>query len=152
MNEAGLYTQVLILSMYSDTSLVKKAFRFGARGYLLKKSVSDDLIEAVRLVSQRKVYLSPELLKTNPQGFFLPEIEDPPDNLFDLLTSREREICELIVQGYTNSGIANKLGISIKTVEKHRANLMEKLRFQDVATLIREVILQGLVFSDETKQ
>ncbi len=148
VKEAGLHTQVLILSMYSDESLVKKAFQNGARGYLLKKSISDDLIEAIHSASLRQVYLSPELLGLNSFNLTGLEWEDEPGDLFDRLTARESEVCQLITQGFTNAAIAQQLKISIKTVEKHRANLMEKLGFQDVASLIREAIRHGVAFLD----
>ena len=148
VKDAGLNTQVLILSMYSDESLVKKAFRSGARGYLLKKSISDDLIEAVHSASRREVYLSPGLLEFNPNRLLALEMEPDPLDLFDRLTNRERDVCQLIIQGFTNAAIAHQLEISVKTVEKHRANLMQKLGFQDIASLIREAIRHGVAFLD----
>jgi two-component system response regulator NreC len=134
--------------MHSDESLVKKALRNGARGYLLKKSISEDLFEAIHNASRRQSYLSPELQKFNPDELLHADREDLPDNLFDRLTNREREVCQLIAYGFTNTGIAHQLGISSKTVEKHRANLMEKLGVQDVASLIREAIRHNVVIMD----
>ncbi len=146
MREASSDTKVIILSMYSDESLVKKAFQSGACGYLLKKSITEDLIKAVHTASRRQVYLSPELQKLIPNGIYDQVIEVEPGDKFDRLTSREREVCQLITHGFTNAAIAHQLDISIKTVEKHRANLMEKLGIQDVASLIREAIRHGVAF------
>ena len=143
---AGLPTEVLILSMYEDESLVKKALRNGARGYILKKSITEELFYAVAAASQRRIYLSPELDKVVDFNSLQQNGHSNPLDEYDRLTSREREVCQLIAEGNTNNEIAQQLGISIKTVEKHRANLMEKLSVQDVASLIREAIKQGVIF------
>ena len=142
----GLPTEVLILSMYEDESLVKKAFRSGARGYILKKSITEQLFTAISAASTRRFYLSPELNKI--VDFDTLRLNGHPSQYdeYDRLTSREREVCQLIADGNTNNEIAHRLGISIKTVEKHRANLMEKLCVQDVASLVREAIKNGIVF------
>jgi DNA-binding NarL/FixJ family response regulator len=146
LREAGLQTEVLILSMYEDESLVIKALRNGARGYILKKSITEELFIAVSAVSTRKVYLSPEIHDIIESGLLQPGEADSPEDDFDRLTSRERQVCQLIAEGNTNHEIARQLGISIKTVEKHRANLMEKLGVQDVAGLMREAIKNSIVF------
>jgi len=150
LTAAAIPTSIVILSMYSDESLVKRAFQNGAKGYLLKKSIAQDLISAVRAASQKELYLSPELGEvididewlTSSKAF---DIVDPVDQL----SPREREVCQLVAQGLTNQAIAKKLNISIKTVEKHRSNMMSKLGVQDVASLIREVIRTGIVFVDK---
>lgn len=149
LHETNARTQVLILSMYSDETLVRRALRNGVKGYLLKKSISQDLIEAVHLTSQRQTYLSPELQKMVPKGFTGAEMAEEQADLFERLTNREREVCQLIAEGFTNAGIAFRLGISVKTVEKHRANMMEKLGIQDVVSLIREAIRHGVVQLDK---
>jgi DNA-binding NarL/FixJ family response regulator len=137
---------VLILSMYEDESLVKKALRNGARGYILKKSITEELFTAISAASTRRIYLSPELYKiVDFDTLRLNGQRDPYDE-YDRLTSREREVCQLIAESNTNTEIAQRLGISVKTVEKHRANLMEKLSVQDVAGLIREAIKHGVIF------
>lgn len=146
VREAGSSTEVLILSMYEDESLVKRALRNGARGYILKKSITEELFSAIAATSRRKIYLSPEVYDLlDCDGLHSGSDNDPADEP-ERLTSREREVCQLIADGNTNSEIARQLGISIKTVEKHRANLMEKLGVQDVASLVREAIKNGIVF------
>lgn len=146
VNELSVNTQVLILSMYSDESLVKRAFRLGARGYLLKRSVTEELLVAVRTVSRREIFISPEISEAIDINWLniesLPDEKDP----LDRLTDRERQVFKLIADGNTNNSIAVKLGISIKTVEKHRANLMAKLGVSDLAGLVREAIKHGLIF------
>jgi DNA-binding NarL/FixJ family response regulator len=146
--ELGLPTQVLILSMYSDLSLVRKAFQNGARGYLLKESVSGDLLLGIRTTSRRESYLSPSLASVlDIQSIRQNGVA--PDDPFDHLTIREREVFKLIAEGRKNSEIAENLNISVKTVEKHRASLMEKLGVDDIASLVRLAIKYGLIFIDQ---
>lgn len=146
IRESGIKTQVLILSMYSDLGLVRRAFRSGARGYLLKASITEDLINGIHAASLRQYYTSPALPDWSEE--YKPSLEgaDAEGDRYFRLTSREREVCQLIAEGMTNQAMARQLGISIKTIEKHRANLMEKLGVSDIASLTREAIKQGLVF------
>jgi DNA-binding NarL/FixJ family response regulator len=138
-------TEVVILSMYEDKPLVRKALRLGAKGYILKDAVLEELLLAIRAVSQGQIYLSPKIV-----GAVLPEllgaqapVEEPEP--LDLLSRREREVLKLITEGYTNKEIAQFLTISSKTVEKHRASLMAKLQVHDLGGLIRIAIRGGLI-------
>jgi DNA-binding NarL/FixJ family response regulator len=142
-----LPTQILILSMYSDESLVKKAFRNGARGYLLKQSVTEELLSAVRSVSHWEFYISPAL--SDIIGTDLIDIGEVDVDPFETLTPREIEIFKLVAEGSTNSAISYNLKISVKTVEKHRASLMEKLGVYDLAGLVRAAVKHGVIFVDE---
>jgi DNA-binding NarL/FixJ family response regulator len=145
----GLATQVVILSMHSRPTLVRQALRNGARGYLLKNSITEELLLAVRAASRRETYLSPEISGIVVDDFLTHQADVEKSGLFDQLTPREREIVQLIAEGYTNNGIARLLNISIKTVERHRANLMAKLDVHDVAGLTRIAVEHGLIFIDE---
>jgi DNA-binding NarL/FixJ family response regulator len=145
----GLATQVVILSMHSRPSLVRQALRNGARGYLLKNSVTEELLLATRAAGQRETYLSPEISGIIVDDFLTHQVDAEESGQFDQLTPREREVMQLIAEGHTNSGIARLLNISIKTVERHRANLMAKLDVHDVAGLTRVAIEHGLIFVDE---
>jgi DNA-binding NarL/FixJ family response regulator len=140
--------QVIILSMHSDTTMIQQLIRQGVKGYLLKNAVTEELLLAIRAASQGQMFLSPTISDS-----VLTMLLDPPDaevsHAADLLTPREREVLHLISEGHTNGAIAGKLSISIKTVEKHRANLMAKLEVNDLASLIREGIKQGLILLDE---
>lgn len=144
----GIKTRVLILSMHSDTAMVRQSLRYGARGYLLKRAVSDELRLAVQAVNRGEVFLSPEvsgpLLASFPDLQLDSELADP----LGRLTPREREILQLIAEGNTNAAIAKTLGISEKTVEKHRGSLMAKLPARDLAGLIRFAIKHGLIQLD----
>jgi len=145
----GLATQAVILSMHSRPTLVRQALRNGARGYLLKNSITEELLLAVRAASRRETYLSPEISGIIVDDFLTHQIDVEGSSQFDQLTPREREVMQLIAEGHTNNGIARLLSISIKTVERHRANLMAKLDVHDVAGLTRVAIEHGLIFVDE---
>lgn len=144
----SLPTQIIILSMHSDTTMVQQLLRRGVKGYLLKDAVTEELLLAVRSVSQGKIFLSPTISDS-----VMSLLISPPDanatTAVDLLTAREREVLQLVSEGHTNNGIAEMLSISVKTVEKHRANLMSKLEVNDLASLIRESIRLGLIILDE---
>lgn len=150
IQELGLKTVVVMLSMYSDESLIRRAFQNGARGYLLKSSIAADLIEAVECAYRGEFYLSPDIR----ENFNLDELRQLHALSWSTaktphITPRERQVCQLIAQGLTNQAIARKLNISVKTVEKHRAHLMEKLGVQDMAGLMRAAFQQGLIFLDD---
>ena len=141
-------TRSLILSMYTDDTLVRQALRNGANGYLLKRAVADELLLAVRAVARGDTYLSPEvagpLLTPLVAGSANAETGGPLEHL----TSREREVLQLIAEGHTNREIAAHLTLSEKTVEKHRGHLMTKLAAHDTAALVRFAIKHGLVALD----
>ena len=144
----NMSTEIVILSMYSDTILAQQLLRQGVKGYLLKDSIAEELPLAIRSSSQGRVYLSPAISDSVLTTLMMPQPETIPQNLGDLLTSREREVLQLIAEGYTNNAIAETLTISVKTVEKHRANLMSKLDVHDLPALIRVAIKNGLIFVD----
>ncbi len=140
-------TGALILSMYTDESLVRQALRNGAKGYLLKRAVAEELLLAVRAVARGDTYLSPEVAGPLLTPLVTGQEAAAPHPL-DRLTSREREVLQLIAEGHTNAEIATHLTLSEKTVEKHRGNLMAKLAVHDTAALVRFAIKHGLVALD----
>ena len=131
--------QVVMLSMHSDPILIRQALDNGAKGYVLKRSASTDLVKAIRTVCRGTTYLS--------QALKLPEYEsDPlPRNAVPQLTSRELEVLQRIAGGESNRMIADALRISMKTVEHHRANLMAKLNTHSLPDLVRTALKQGLI-------
>jgi len=145
----GVATQVVVLSMYSDEALVRQALRNGAKGYLLKRSVAEELLLAVRAASRGEIYLSPAISRSIVAGFLTHQTDAEASSPFERLTSRERQVLQLISEGHTNKAIARTLRISVKTVEKHRANLMSKLDVHNLAGLIRLAIRHGLIFLNE---
>ena len=144
----GLATQVVVLSMYSDETLVRRTLRDGARGYLLKRSVTEELLLAIRAASRGEIYLSPGVARSVVADF-LRQADAKWSTLFDRLTSREREVLQLVAEGHTNSAIARMLKVSVRTVEKHRANLMSKLNVCDLPGLISTATKHRLVFLEE---
>lgn len=139
-------TQVVILSMHSDAILAQQLLNEGVKGYLLKESISEELALAIRSASKGQVYLSPAISDSVLTTLMTPQTDEPPESPSDILTPREREVLQLIAEGHTNNAIAEQLTISVKTVEKHRANLMSKLNVHDLPTLIRKAIKYNLIF------
>ncbi len=142
----GLPTQVVILSMHADPALIREALHVGALGYVLKGSVADELLLAVRAAKRGASYLTPAASATM-LGDDTAGGADPGDGPH--LTAREREVLELIGEGLTNRAIGSRLGISIKTVERHRTNLMAKLDVHSIVELIRVGIKLGIIQLDD---
>ena len=139
---------VLILSMYSNEAYVFEALRDGAAGYVLKSSRADELVLAVREVMAGRRYLSPPLTEKVVEAYRQSTggvVLDP----YDTLTAREREVLYLVSQGMSNAGIADKLFISARTVETHRANLMRKLNLRSHTELIRYALSRGISLTGE---
>lgn len=139
-------TKVIILSMYSDRTLVSQALHNGAKGYLLKRALTSELLQAIRVIHEGEMYFSPTIASHLYDSFMQ---SSQVDSGYALLSSREREVMRLVAEGQTNNEIAQALVLSVKTVEKHRANIMEKLGVQDLAGLIRVALKYGLIFLDE---
>jgi two-component system, NarL family, response regulator LiaR len=142
----GMTTEVIILSMHSDTILAQQLLQEGIKGYLLKDSLAEELPLAIRSASQGRLYLSPAISDSVMTALMTPGEDGPPESAADLLTPREKEVLQLIAEGHTNNSIAEALTISVKTVEKHRANVMAKLDVHDLPALIRVAIKKGLIF------
>ena len=141
-------TRILILSAHNDDAYVKDATASGAAGFLLKQSSAHDVCQAIREVHKGNTYFSPSISRR------LSRLESQPRGRADLsrkkptlLTSRETEVLQLIAEGKANKETAAELGISIKTVEKHRGHLMDKLDIHDTAGLTRYAIAAGIIES-----
>ncbi len=147
IREALPGTRVLILSMHASDDYVRRALRSGASGYLLKDAAAVELELAVKAVMRGETYLSPRVSTQLVDQY----VRGPgvPQGPVDSLTRRQREILQLIANGRSTKQIAHQLGVSVKTVETHRAQLMERLGLRDVASLVRLAIRAGLVASDE---
>ncbi|HQR33566.1 MAG TPA: response regulator transcription factor [Blastocatellia bacterium] len=139
--------RVIILSMYTNDAYVLEAFKNGALGYVLKDSQAADLIQAVKEVIAGNRYLSPPLSERALE-LYLQKVESVPDDPYELLTTREREVLQLVAEGRTSSEIAARLFISPRTAEGHRANLMRKLNLQNNADLIRLALKRGILPMD----
>jgi DNA-binding NarL/FixJ family response regulator len=148
LRDLKVKTRALILSMYADDTLVRQALRNGAKGYLLKRAVSEELLLAVRAVSRGDTFLSPEVAGPVLTPLVEGRTRVEELGLLEQLTSRERQVLQLIAEGHTNAAIAAHLALSEKTVEKHRGHLMAKLHIHDTAALVRFAIKHGLVSLD----
>jgi len=136
-------TQVIILSMHDGDEYLREALRAGAAGYVLKRAAARELVGAIDVVRRGESYLDPALTRTLISDYVRKsERDDAPD---DSLTEREIEVLSLVAEGLTNRQIASKLSISIKTVQSHRANLMDKLDLHDRTELVRYAIRRGLI-------
>lgn len=152
LRDAGVTTSIVILSMYSDELLVRQALQNGAKGFLPKGSVSDELLFAVRAASRGAIYLSPSISSTVLSDQSLSG-RSKAGGKTGSLTPRERETLLLIGKGHTNNQIAQHMGVSIKTVERHRTHLMQKLNVRNLVELIRVALKQGLIpLDDDTPQ
>jgi DNA-binding NarL/FixJ family response regulator len=139
-----LPTHILLLSMYSDAGFVHKALQCGVKGYVLKSSVSDELLQAVRVVSGGGRFLSSPISELIEEGMVSSSASNE-DDPFASLSPREKEVMKLIAEGHTSVEIGKILFISDKTVEKHREKLMKKLNARNLAGLVRLAIKHHLV-------
>ena len=136
-------THVIVLSMHASERHVLQALRAGAVGYVLKESAPRELELAIESVARGKLFLSPAISR-QVIDIFLGQMPPQTDPL-DQLTPRQREILQLIAEGHSSKQIAHRLAASVKTIESHRASLMDRLDIHDVAGLVRYAIRQGLV-------
>jgi two-component system, NarL family, response regulator NreC len=132
---------VLLLTMHKDEEYVLRALDCGAQGYLIKDSVVDKLSEAIQAVAAGKKYLGPGLRRE-----LLDEAASYDGDRYDELSTRERQVLQLIAEGLTNREIAETLDLSIKTVDTHRTRLMRKLNIHSQAALVKYAIRRGIVF------
>lgn len=133
-------TRVLALSMHKDSVYVREILKAGARGYLLKDSLDSDLVNAVRAVARGDGYLSPGV-----SDAVLSDYRRHVTNPMDLLSSREREVLQMIAEGKTNKEIASALDLSVYTVDAHRGKIMEKLDLHSTGELVRFAVRNGLI-------
>jgi two-component system, NarL family, response regulator NreC len=136
---------VVILSMHADESYVMRALKAGARGYLLKDSGAADLISAIQAVSQNKSFFSPKVSRILAEDYIRVLKQKGAVDSYDLLTSREREILQLLAEGKANKEVATDLNISPYTVETHRSHIMEKLNLHNPAELILYAVRKGII-------
>ncbi len=139
--------KVIALSMHADKRFVAGMLKAGASGYLLKYCASEELVNAIHLVMDKRTYLSPEIASTVVEDY-VQKLSESDSSAFSLLTSREREVLQLFAEGKITRQISAILNISIKTVEAHRKQIMEKLGFQGFADLIKYAIREGLASLD----
>jgi two-component system, NarL family, response regulator NreC len=132
--------RVLILSMHRDSVYVRETLRAGAKGYLLKDSIDEDLLTAIRAVARGEGFLSPAVSRT-----VLDDYQQHMTDPLDLLTAREREILQLLAEGLTAKEIATRLNLSVYTVDAHRGRILKKLNVHTGGDLIRFAMRKGLI-------
>ncbi|HLA25191.1 MAG TPA: response regulator transcription factor [bacterium] len=137
--------QVLILTMHEEESYVFQLLRMGAAGYVLKRAAATDLVEGIRAASRGEAFLYPAVARSVVQDYLDRMRSGEGTSRYDGLTDREREILVLIAEGHTNLQIADRLFISVKTVQTHRAHIMEKLDLHDRSLLVRYAVRKGLI-------
>jgi len=137
--------KILVLTVYKTEEYVLASLQAGADGYILKEANHSEFLLAIKNVLMGKNYLSPEISGKVIEGYLKGQQHHAPVTIWDTLTSREREILKLVGEGYKNREIADDLCISLKTVEKHRENLMKKLDLHTASALTSYAIEKGLV-------
>jgi len=145
IHRKGTGAQVLVLSMYADEAYVTRAVRAGAAAYLLKDSADTDLILAITAVAQGKSFFSPSVARIILDDYTQRLADRGITDRFESLSSREREVFQLIAEGYSNKEAADLLHISPATVETHRAHIMEKLDLHSTAELVLCAVRKGVV-------
>ncbi|HXG12490.1 MAG TPA: response regulator transcription factor [Gemmataceae bacterium] len=140
-------TRIVILSMHSNEAYVVEALRAGATGYVLKESGAEDLVQAIRQAALGRRYLSPSISET-ALGAYVQMTESTPLDPYQTLTFREREVLQLTAEGHSAAEIAERLFISRRTVETHRANLMRKLGVRNQKELTRYAVQRGILIKE----
>ncbi len=139
------HVAIVFLSMHSDEAYVIKALKVGARAYLLKDSAENDLINAVKAVSDGKSYFSPAVSKMLAEDYVRRLQEQGLEDSYELLTTRERELLQLLAEGKSNKEVAGLLNLSLYTVETHRGNIFQKLNLHSTADLILYAVRKGVI-------
>ncbi len=139
------HTAVVILSMHSDESYVMRALKAGARAFLLKDSAEADLIRAVRTVRGGKSFFSPAVSKMLLEDYVRELEQRGQEDSYELLTTREREILQLLAEGKANKDVAALLNLSLYTIETHRAHILQKLGLHTVPDLILYAVRKGII-------
>jgi DNA-binding NarL/FixJ family response regulator len=133
-------TRIILLTVHSEDHYVLEAVRAGVHGYVVKTQAAADLVQAIREIRGNAIYLSPTISRAVVEAYF--DKVTPPG---DVLSSRERQVLQLVAEGKTTKEIAGLLGVSIKTADSHRTRIMRKLDIHDTAGLVRFAIRRGLI-------
>lgn len=140
--------KIIILSMYSTTQHIFRALKAGAKGYILKESAGDDIVRAVRTVHSGKTFLCDEITDVVVGDYIDKRESATSDDPLSRLSAREREVLQLLVEGKSNTKIAELLFLSQKTVETYRSHLMQKLGINDLPGLVKFAIQQGITSAE----
>jgi DNA-binding NarL/FixJ family response regulator len=135
-------TRILVLTAYKDKGYLDRLLKVGASGFILKLSAAEELIGAIRLVAKGSTYLDPQMVDRIAEGYVRSKTLKGEVRQREL-TAREEEVLRLIARGYSNKEISNQLKIAVKTVESHKANLMQKLELRSRTEIVRYAVRQG---------
>jgi two-component system response regulator NreC len=138
-------TAIAILSMHSDESYVIRSLKAGARAYLLKDSAEADLIAAIHAITAGKTFFSPAVTRLLKEDFMHQLADVGAEDSYELLTTREREVLQLVAEGKSNKDVANLLNLSLYTVETHRTHILQKLNLHSVPELILYAVRKGII-------
>lgn len=145
IRKAGSQVGIIILTMHADESYVLRALSAGVKGYLLKESAEDDLLRAVKAVAEDRPFFSPAITQTLLEDYMRVLKQEGLSDSFELLTTREREVLQLLAEGKSNKEVAGILDVSLYTVESHRTNLMQKLNLHNTAEIVLYAVRKNLV-------
>lgn len=148
IKEAAPQIHILVLTMHDDEEYLFRVLQAGASGYILKSAPDLDLITALHTVNQGAAYLYPSATKTLIQEFLQMVHKGEEQAKYEILTEREREVLTLIAKGFSNKEIAEQLIVSVKTVESHKAKIMEKLHMKTRPDLVRYAVKKGFLDFD----
>jgi DNA-binding NarL/FixJ family response regulator len=137
--------KILALTMHKDEEYILEAFRSGADGYCIKTSSGEEVLSAIKIVLSGRQYVSPDISDKVLEGYLEGKKTVKEKSSWDTITQREKEVLKLVAEGYQNKYISEYLCISIKTVEKHRANIMEKLDLHNASALTAYAFEKGLI-------
>lgn len=152
VRSSGVGTKVLVLSMHTDASYVRMALAAGASGYVAKSVADTELLTAIRAVAQGRTFVDlafeAQAVRSEVMEEYRQESESRPADPIRRLSGREREVLSRVAQGFTNSQIAESLGVSVKSIETYRARVLEKLGLRTRAELVRFALGSGLLTSE----
>ncbi|NOX33010.1 MAG: response regulator transcription factor [Deltaproteobacteria bacterium] len=145
IKQSTLKTKVIILSMHDHTRYIRELLSIGVSGYLLKDAVSSDIIKAIKTAVKGESYLSPSISSRVIEDFVGMNKKTAQEELYNTLTNREREVFQMMVEGYPTKKIAEILCLSPSTIKSHRSNIMEKLKMDNISKLIQYAIHLGII-------
>jgi len=143
--KASPKTSAVILSMHTDETYILRALSAGAKGYMLKDAVEDEILPAIHAIQRGKSYFSPAIAKTLLEDYVRYLRQRGLEDSYDLLTDREKEILQLLAEGRSNKEVANLLGLSVTTVETHRTNMMQKLGLHSTAEIVLYAVRKRII-------
>ena len=145
IKQSTLKTKVIILSMHDHTRYIRELLSIGVSGYLLKNAVSNDIIKAINAAVKGETFLSPSISNRVIEDYVGMNQKTFQDELYNTLTNREREVFQMMVEGFTTKKISEILCLSPSTIKSHRSNIMEKLQMENISKLIQYAIHLGII-------